>query len=119
MTPPGTEAQPQATSDLPASPSSVSFENIPLSMRGVSRWVLWKYEERDGKKTKVPYSDGSVRVKSNDPTTWKRFDEVMKLLPFFPGYVIGFQLGDGWTGIDIAFQDLGKEHIESTHFDWV
>jgi len=88
-------------------------------MQGVPRWVLWKYEERDGKKTKVPYSDGSVRAKSNDPTTWKRFDEVMKLLPFFPGYVIGFQLGDGWTGIDIAFQDLGKEHIESTHFDWV
>lgn len=31
------------------------YENIPPLLQRLNRWVMWKYEERKGKKTKPPY----------------------------------------------------------------
>lgn len=43
------------------------------------RWINWKYEVVDGKKTKVPYQiNGKVKASSTDPTTWSTYEDIEK-----------------------------------------
>ena len=37
----------------------VLYENIPAMLKGLDRWVVWQYEERNGKMTKPPYVPAS------------------------------------------------------------
>lgn len=54
------------------------LEFIPEEMRARRQWVVWRYEIRKGKKTKVLYTPGSTgRAKSNDPRTWRTFPEAI------------------------------------------
>jgi len=43
--------------------------NIPQTLRELRRWVLWRYELRDGKRTKVPYMSIGTRADSTDADT--------------------------------------------------
>ena len=46
---------------------------IPAALRSESRWVLWKYEIRDGKPNKVPYrANGLGQADSTSAETWHR-----------------------------------------------
>jgi hypothetical protein len=73
---------------------------IPAAMREVDRWVLWRYEVRDGKRTKVPRRvDGGGRASSTDPATWATFEQAVAALGGSDG--LGFVLGDGWVGVDL------------------
>jgi len=47
---------------------------IPEALRRVPQWVLWKYELRDGRITKVPYTVFGTRASVNDPDTWTDFE---------------------------------------------
>jgi putative DNA primase/helicase len=47
----------------------IDAEKIPQELRKVRRWVCWRYEEREGKKTKVPYNARSGKMAS--VTNWK------------------------------------------------
>lgn len=59
---------------------NIQTQNIPLELKEIPAWVLWKYEIKDGKPTKVPYSPVTkYRAKSDDPSTWGAFDEVVYL----------------------------------------
>ncbi len=49
------------------------FENIPAYLRERDQWVCWKYETRDGKRTKVPYQWNGGAASSTDPATWASF----------------------------------------------
>ena len=78
----------------------VNVENIPQEMKKLPNWVLWRYEERDGRKTKIPYSVTGARAKSNDPETWASFGEVVRLAERYDG--IGFMLGmSPYVGVDV------------------
>lgn len=78
----------------------VNVENIPREMKKLPNWVLWRYEERDGRKTKIPYSVTGARAKSNDPETWASFGEVVRLAERYDG--IGFMLGmSPYVGVDV------------------
>jgi putative DNA primase/helicase len=60
---------------LPVTFRTVNFGGIPLDLRSVPRWGLWRYEERDGRPTKVPYSVVTgVRADSTNITDWSDFD---------------------------------------------
>lgn len=51
-----------------------SLESIPAELRDRAQWVIWRSEERDGKRTKVPYrADGAGRASTTDPATWTTF----------------------------------------------
>ncbi|WP_292366440.1 DUF5906 domain-containing protein, partial [Methanoculleus sp. UBA208] len=76
----------------------MKYAAIPDTMRQAARWVVWQYEIRDGKKTKVPQTPGKGQAKSTDPTTWVTFEEACRAEQFYSG--IGFVLGDGWLGLD-------------------
>ncbi len=38
-------------------PDRPQLENTPLELCHLAQWVLWRYERRDGKQTKVPYQE--------------------------------------------------------------
>lgn len=79
------------------------FENIPDALKAERRWVVWKYQQRDGDKpTKVPYrADGTGCASSTNPATWTDFPTAQKAHEHGGCDGVGFVLGDGWCGVDL------------------
>lgn len=76
-------------------------EVIPAHMQQRAQWVRWADVPETGQK-KVPHVIGSgAKAKSNDPTTWRSFEEAAKHQESDPrvGYV--FTLDDGLVFIDV------------------
>lgn len=67
------------------------------------QWVAWQYEERDGKKTKIPYTATTQRASSTDPATWATFDEVCEAAGRYRRNGVGFVFSpdDKYVGIDL------------------
>ncbi|MEN2981308.1 MAG: hypothetical protein ABDH20_01470 [Thermus sp.] len=87
-------------------------EEVPLAMRLANRWVVWRLEEVQGRRTKVPYQPrpGGKKARSNDPRTWGEFHEALAWAERgFHG--IGFVLGEGFVGVDLD-QALGEAWAE-------
>ena len=58
----------------------IEFDAIPDELKGMDRWVLWKYETREEKSTKVPYDANKLKMAScDDPLTWTTFEEVKEI----------------------------------------
>jgi putative DNA primase/helicase len=81
----------------------INSSNIPLELKEKRKWVLWRWVNRAGKRTKPPYQVNSKPAKVDDPSTWTTFEEVIKTLEENPGKFsgIGFMLSDdddyiGW-----------------------
>ena len=76
-------------------------ENIPAYLREHGLFCLWKYEDKDGRKTKVPYNPNSPqdRAKSNDRRTFAPIDTAVRSAAEFDGLGIG--IFDSVAGIDI------------------
>lgn len=78
---------------------------IPQYLLIRNQWVLWKLEERSGKKTKVPYQPNGYKAKPNDSNTWSGYDAVIETLHLnrdkYSG--IGFVLTDH---DDLVFIDI-------------
>ncbi|MCX6630818.1 MAG: hypothetical protein NTW28_24645 [Candidatus Solibacter sp.] len=80
---------------------------VPEELKRERRWVCWAYEERNGKRTKVPFIAGRLfrkdgeprRASSRDPRTWRTYADAVANAGRFEG--IGFMLGDGFSGIDL------------------
>lgn len=53
----------------------VQFEKIPPFLKDNGQFCNWKYEQRDGNQTKVPYIPGTTRRASvSVPATFAAFD---------------------------------------------
>ncbi|WP_202822920.1 phage/plasmid primase, P4 family [Bacillus cereus] len=80
-----------------------NFNDIPIGLRNLPQWVLWKYEERNGKKTKVPYQPSGEMAQANNRRTWSTFATVVKfyLNGDFDGIGFVFSRQDEFVGIDI------------------
>jgi putative DNA primase/helicase len=76
-------------------------ETIPPELKLREQWVVWRYELRDGKKTKVPYNARTgQRASATDPDTWCLFIEALQADGFDGiGYV--FSEGDPYAGVDL------------------
>ncbi len=69
----------------------VNPSTIPAELRRVPNWVCWRYEERDGRLTKVPKNPHTgANASVSDPTTWTDFDTALQASARFDG--IGFVL---------------------------
>jgi primase-polymerase (primpol)-like protein len=85
----------------------MSTNRIPEEIIELPQWVLWGYEERDGKLTKVPYQPRGrlYRARSNDPRTWASFDTAMEMWRHHGEHVAGigfvFSADDPYCGIDL------------------
>ena len=80
---------------------AVAVETIPDTLRREPRWVLWRFESRDARWTKIPRQPSGHHAKTNDSGTWCTFEAVTSAYrsDHFDG--IGFCLGDGWSGVDL------------------
>ena len=79
-------------------------ENIPPFLRQRPQWVNWRYEERDGKQTKVPYAPRTGRrASTTDLLTWATFEEAVEAYEAGTYSGIGFVFcsADPFVGIDI------------------
>ena len=92
----------------PLHPENFHPEFIPTELTARNQWVCWRYEERDGKRTKAPInarSNGRLTyAKSNAPETWASFDTAQTACGIHPelaGVGFCFAPDDGMTGIDL------------------
>lgn len=82
----------------------IHVDLIPTELKERPQWVAWRYEEREGKRTKVPYcvSTGE-RASSTDPATWTAFEaaEVCHRHGKMDGIGFVFTADDPYVGIDL------------------
>ncbi|MCH9647758.1 MAG: hypothetical protein K0U98_05930 [Deltaproteobacteria bacterium] len=97
-------------SDLKSRLESISRALVSLTCR--DQWVVWRFETREGKATKVPCDPAAKRrASTTDPSTWGSFDQALsafnQALSAFRtsekldgiGYV--FSKGDPFCGVDL------------------
>ena len=79
------------------------FENLPEEMKAYPNFLVWRLEDRGGKKpSKVPYSPHVGPGKVNDKSTWGTFDEALCAYQSSNYHGIGFVFSDTpFVGIDI------------------
>lgn len=80
------------------------LDNIPAEFRDTPHWVNWKYEEREGKRTKVPYIPlAGGRAKANDEKTWRPFGVAIRGMQSDGMEGIGFVVtkDDAYIGVDL------------------
>jgi len=87
-------------------PNQPITQNIPNALTERPQWVCWRYEERDGKTTKVPYTPGTERrASSTDLMTWRTFEEALAAYeaqePPYDGIGYVFCSADPFVGIDL------------------
>ena len=46
------------------------YEKLPQELKERGAFCLWKYEERDGSRTKVPYQTNGLRADSANKATF-------------------------------------------------
>lgn len=71
------------------------------TLREQKRWVVWNFEEVNGRKTKVPYTTTNRHASSTDPKTWTTYDVASKAAQFFDGIGVIFTPDQKLLGIDI------------------
>src|SRR5579862_7624420 len=78
---------------------------VPVALRRLNQWAVWRYEVREGKPTKVPYSPDGRRASSTHSATWRSYEDVCTALERDPEGYAGrgfvFTSGDPFTGIDL------------------
>lgn len=91
---------------MTSSPSaSLEDMRVPDDLIERDQWVLWRYEARNGKPTKVPYQVAGDRADTTNPATWTTFEQALdalraKQLPYI-GLGFMFSKADPLTGIDL------------------
>ena len=79
-------------------------ENIPAELRRRPQWVVWRYEERGDKSTKVPYDPATNRrASTTDLVTWRSLEEAVQTLQTgrYDGIGVVFSSGDPFAGVDL------------------
>ena len=80
----------------------MNYQLIPFEMRQYRQWIVWKFEDVNNKKTKVPYNINGYKASVTNPQSWNSFDEVVQAVNNgFDG--IGFVLteNDPYAFIDL------------------
>ncbi|MEO0966017.1 MAG: AAA family ATPase [Planctomycetota bacterium] len=77
--------------------------SIPDELRRRDQWVVWVYETRGGKRTKVPVGAGGELASSTDPATWSSFDVASEASRAMGAAGVGFVFtaDDPFCGVDL------------------
>lgn len=78
-------------------------ENIPIPLRLRNHWVLWKFETRGEKKTKLPYQACGKLAESDNEETWSDFASVERRFQKrgYDGIGFMFAKDGGLCGVDL------------------
>jgi putative DNA primase/helicase len=79
----------------------VNFDAIPSELKQTEQWVLWKYEESNGKQSKVPFQPDGQRASTIDKSTWSSFDAAKAAYLEGDYSGVGFILANGFAGVDL------------------
>lgn len=80
----------------------MGLANIPDELKALDQWVCWRWEERDGRRTKVPVSARGGLASSTNPATWASFeDATVALSGGNDGVGFVFTGCDPYCGIDL------------------
>ena len=74
------------------------------NMRDLEQWVCWRYEERNGEPTKVPYSPlRAKRADSTNPATWANLTDAVAACRKhgYDGIGFVFTKDDPFCGVDL------------------
>lgn len=75
------------------------LSNIPDELKQLNNWCVWKFENRNGKRTKIPFNAATGEfAKSNDKSTWSSYETAVNA-EGVDG--IGFFFEPPYLGIDI------------------
>lgn len=76
---------------------------IPEELLGLRQWVAWRFEERNGRRTKVPLDPHrhNKRASSTDPETWGTYHEAIVAYRPSPNLGFVFSPDDPYVGIDM------------------
>ncbi len=76
----------------------------PEELRERPQWVCWRYQERGGKRTKIPHKAvGWGLASSTDPATWATYEQATEARRRHRHDGIGFVFSpdDPFTGVDL------------------
>lgn len=80
----------------------VDIKNIPALLKSSCRFCVWKFEKRNGQKTKMPYNPANGdRAKINDPHTFADFKTTLVSYAMGGYDGIGVAVGNGIGAFDI------------------
>jgi len=75
------------------------LSNIPDELKQLDNWCVWKFENRNGKRTKIPFNAATGEfAKSNDKSTWSSYETAVNAKGVDG---IGFFFEPPYLGIDI------------------
>jgi hypothetical protein len=79
---------------------------IPAELRDRRQWVVWRYEERDGERTKVlcQVREARVNASSTNPATWGSYEDATRIAStadWADGYGYVFSEDDPYAGVDL------------------
>ncbi|NFA41315.1 hypothetical protein EXM65_01675 [Clostridium botulinum] len=80
----------------------IQENNIPIELRELKQWVLWKLEDKNGKPTKIPYTISNKKADTTNSDTWESFDNVVQAYKSggYSGIGFVFSKDDDYVGID-------------------
>ena len=94
--------------------TTVATIRIPDSLTELDQWIVWRYEQRDGKATKIPHQTNGSCASSTDSKTWCSWDEALRACQENPkrwaGVGFVFSASDPFFGIDLddCLDDAGE-----------
>lgn len=86
------------------------YEKLPEQLKKDGRFCLWKYEERNGRMTKVPYQTNGRKASSADKNTFSDFRLAVNAMDGYDG--IGMGAFDDFCMVDMEF--LMTENFEKS-----
>lgn len=91
----------------------LGFDSIPLELKALTQWCVYKLEDVDGEETKVPYSPTTGRrASSTDRSTWSAFNTVKAAYEDFENYNgICFMLSEENCIVFIDLDDCIKDSV--------
>ncbi len=88
--------------------------NLPIELTKHPYWVFWKWDQRNGDWTKVPYDPHTGGMgSSTDPSKWASYDQAVTAMHEYKGSGVGVVMSEDTllAGIDLdgcIDQDTGK-----------
>lgn len=109
-------------SEAPVTRRCDMWANIPQELRDCNQWICWRYENRDGKLTKVPYNPTTEHPASTtDPSSWCSFEVVAHLSDAsgYDGIGFVFNEDDPFMGVDLDHVLDDEGHINPKYEELV
>ena len=93
---------------LPTDPNGrleTSGDALPHALTELDQWVLWRYEDRHGRRTKIPCQPDGGAASVSDSATWNSYAKVCEVRrqneSSFAGIGFVFTAHDPYAGVDL------------------